>query len=266
MDAYDWLRLLAAAFGGGLIVKLLDIVYQEARRRTDRSEAAKQFVDRHLDPLLKAADELVGKLVSLAGEDFKSLREVDPDVRRMENNDFGGLIFLFAKFWANMEIIRREGLSVAIVKDLRGRRLQEFMDCIESRGIRIVDRISQRAVGELMLTDRRDGRHETIFFIEFVRSIESDPEARRWLSPLAQILSRTRHTSERQRLLRYGLVIHAMIDTLDPDHQVTRDRSPYANKLSKKSWRDLKYRVFGRYLKFVPKPEKYLGPPKKGRP
>ena len=246
--------------------QFLDILYGEFRRRSERSEEAKRFVDEHLDPLLKAADELVGKLVSLAGEDFKSLRDVDQNVRRIENNDFVSLVFLVAKFWANIEIIRREGLSVSIAKDARGRQLQSFMDCIESRGVRIVDRISQRAVGELMLTDRRHGPVETILFVEFVQSIESRPEARRWLSPVVHILSRTRHTSERQRLLRYGIVIHAMIDSLDPDHQVTRDRPSYPNKLSKRSWRDLKYRVFGRYLEFVSQPEKYLGPPKKGRP
>jgi hypothetical protein len=266
MDIYEWLKLLAAALGGGVTVKVLDILYQEFRRRSESSESAKRFVDEHLDPLLKAADELVGKLRSLADEDFKSLRDVNPGTDRIENNDFSSLIFLKAKLWANIEIVRHEGLSVSIVKDVRGQRLQSFMACIESRGVRIVDRISQRAVGELMLTRRNHGALETIPFIEFVRLIESNPEAQRWLSPLTHTLSRTRHTSERQRLLRYGIVIHAMIDTLDPDHEVTRDRPSYPNKLSKKSWRDLKYRVFGRYLKFVPKPGKYLGPPKKGRP
>lgn len=98
MDTDEWLRLLAAALAGGLIVKFLDILYAEFRRRSERSEAAKRFVDEHLDPLLKAADELVGKLVSLAGEDFKSLRDVDPNVSRLENNDFVSLIFLMAKF------------------------------------------------------------------------------------------------------------------------------------------------------------------------
>lgn len=266
MDTGEWLRLLAAALGGGLVVKFLDILYQEVRRRSERTEAATRFVDEHLDPLLKAADELVGKLVSLAGEDFRSLRDMDPTADRMDNNDFGSLIFLMAKFWANIEIFRRKGLSVSIAKDLRGQRLQRFIDCIESRGVRIIDRISQRAVGELMLTDRRDGPLETILFVEFVRSMESRSDTQRWIAPLAHTLSRTRHTSDRQRLLRYGIVLHAMIDSLDPGHQVTRDRPSYPNKLSKRSWRDLKYRVFGRYLNFVPESEKYLGPPKKGRP
>ena len=266
MDTAEWLRLGAAALGGGLVVKFLDILYAEVRRRSERSEEARQFVDEHLDPLLKAADELVGKIVSLAREDFKSLRGVDPNADRIDNHDFLGLVFLLAKFWANIEIVRREGLSVSIVKDARGQRLQEFMNSIESRGVRIVDRISQRAVGELILTDRKDGPVETGLFVDFVRSLENDPQARRWLFPIVRTLSRTRHISERQRLLKYGIVIHAMIDSLDPGHQVTRRRPSYPNKLSNRAWRDLKYKVFGQYLTFVPEPEKYLGPPKRGRP
>ena len=73
-------------------------------------------------------------------------------------------------------------------------------------------------------------------------------------------------TDPRQRVLLYGTVVHAMIDMLDAKHDVTRDRPSYPNKLSRKSWRDLRYRVFGQYLKQVPHKEKYLGPPKRGRP
>ena len=265
MDTQEWFRLVAA-LGGGLVVKFLDILYAELRRRSEKSEKAKRFVDEHLDPLLKAADELVGKIVSLAGEDFKSLRGVDPNADRIDNHDFVGLVFLLARFWANIEIIRREGLSVSIAKDSRGQRLQDFMNSIESRGMRIVDRIAQRAVGELMLTDRKDGPLETRLFVDFVHALETDPKARRWLFPVARTLSRTRHISERQRLLKYGIVIHAMMDTLDPRHQVTRRRPSYPNKLSNSAWRDLKYRVFGQYLTFVPEPEKYIGPPKKRPP
>ena len=246
-------------------MKLLDILYQEVLRRSDRSSSAKRFVDENLAPLLKAADELVGKLRSLANEDFKSLYHVNPNTERFENHDFSSLLFLLAKFWANIEIIRHEGLSVSLVEDERGQRLQNFLNCMESQKVRIIDRISQRAVGELMLM-RDDEGLETIFFIEFIQLIESNPESRRWVVPVTNILSRTRHTSVRQRLLQYGVLVHALIDTLDPTHQVTRDRPSYPNKLSKRTWRDLKYRVFGQYLKFIPEPNKYLGPPKKGGP
>ncbi|MCY3792831.1 MAG: hypothetical protein OXG51_00475 [Gammaproteobacteria bacterium] len=261
MSFGEWFSYLAAAFGGGLVVKFLDIVYQEFRRRSDQSQSARRLVNQNLGPVLKAADELVGKLRSLADSDFKSLRNVDPKADRIENHDFSSLLFLLAKLWANIEMFRREGLSISVVGDARGRRFQSFMDCIESRRVRIVDRISQRAVAELMLNSD-DGSRETCSFIEFVRRIETDPEAQRWVEPVIHVLSRTLHTSVRQRLLQYGAVIHAMIDTLDPDHQVTRSRPSYPNKLSKRSRQGLKYRVFGVYLKFIPEPEKYLGPPK----
>lgn len=131
------------------------------------------------------------------------------------------------------------------------------MDCLESRGVRIVDRITQRAVGEATLSEE----NTTKPYITFVATIESDGGVRRWFSPLALVLSRAHHVSERQRLLQYGVVVHAMLDTLDPGHLVTRKRPSYPNKLSRRSWRDLRYRVFGRYLPFVTS-SKYLGPAK----
>jgi hypothetical protein len=50
----DWLQLFFAALGGGLTVKVVDIIYQEVRRRLETTRSATRFVDEH--PLLKAAD------------------------------------------------------------------------------------------------------------------------------------------------------------------------------------------------------------------
>jgi hypothetical protein len=122
-------QLFVAALGGGFTVKLLDIAYQEYRRRKAQSQTAEQFVDQHLDPLLKAADELVGKLRALAEGDFKSIHRITPDEKCLSNHDFGSLIFLFSRFWAQVEIIRQEGMSVAMAKDGRGLQLQSFFDC-----------------------------------------------------------------------------------------------------------------------------------------
>jgi hypothetical protein len=49
MADIEWFKLLTAAFGGGLIVKVLDILYQEIRRVLERSQSARRFVDEHLD-------------------------------------------------------------------------------------------------------------------------------------------------------------------------------------------------------------------------
>jgi hypothetical protein len=172
-------------------------------------------------------------------------------------NEFTSILFLFARFWATVEVFRHEGMSVATSKDKRGKRLNAFLDCLESRRVRVVDRITQRAVGEVMI----DGHDSAISFIKFVHAFEQDEQMRRWLEPLALVLSRTSHTFERQKILQYGTILHAMIDSLDPKHLVTRKRPGYSNKLTKKTWRALHYRVFGQYLLFV-QPAKYLGKPR----
>lgn len=110
MAEIGWLQLLTAALGGGFVVKTLDILYQEVVRRIERASTAKQFVDDHLDPILKAADELVGKLRSLAENDFRDLRGSRADLVRFDSPNFGSVLFLFAVFWAQVEIYRREGL------------------------------------------------------------------------------------------------------------------------------------------------------------
>jgi hypothetical protein len=62
-----------------------------------------------LDPLLKAADEVVGKLHSLAIEDFKNFGEQAIALNPISDKDFGGLIYLFGRFWAQIEIMRQDG-------------------------------------------------------------------------------------------------------------------------------------------------------------
>lgn len=259
MVDFSWGQLFIAALGGGITVKLLDIAHQEYRNWKEHSKSAEHFVDTHLDPLLKSADELAGKLRSLAEQDFKTIHHVNLDTDCLSNPDFGSILFLLTRFWAQIEIIRREGMSVVMAKDDRGLRLQKFLDCLESRRVRIIDRISQRAVGEVFL----DQSGRTLTYVEFVHAFESKNDIQRWIMPLAHFLSRTRHTRERQRLLQYGTIIHALIDTLDSKHLVTRERPSIANKLSKRSWTALNYRVFGVYLTFVNDKAKYIGPPKR---
>ena len=254
------LGLLGAGLLGALMVKFLDIIYQELRRGSERRRTARRFVDEHLDPVLKAADELVGKLRSLAMADFKTLRARHATHER--NHDLVDILYLMARLWASLELFRGGSQTVSVVRDKRGKRLTAFANCLESRRIRIVRRSSQRAVAELALV-RVDGGEEVIRFVDFVRRFEEDEEVQRWLSPLERTITRMEHTADRQRLLRYGIVVHAMIDTLDPDHKVSRNRRSYPDKLSYKSWNELERRVFRVYLKFVKGSQKYLGPPRR---
>ena len=259
-DQVGLLRLLGAGLIGALLVKLLDIGYQVLRSRSERRRTARRFVDEHLDPVLKAADELVGKLRSLAMADFRTLRARQGSHERY--HDLVDVLYLVARFWASLELFRRGGQTVSAVRDKRGKRLAAFADCLESRRVRIVRRSSQRAVAELALVPGDEGM-EVIRFVDFVRRFEKDPTTQRWLKPVERTLERMQHTADRQRLLRYGIVVHAMIDTLDPKHDVSKDRRAYPDKLSYKSWNELERRVFRVYLTFVKGTRKYLGPPRR---
>jgi hypothetical protein len=119
----------------------------------------------------------------------------------------------------------------------------------------LIDRISQRALGEAALVNGR-----TMNFVEFIRSCESDPYTMRWLQPLLEALDHLDVAEGRQALLHYAVVLHALIDTLDKEHDVTRNRPATPNKLSRESRRDLTFRVFGVYLTFVENRDKYIGP------
>jgi hypothetical protein len=60
-------------------------------------------------------------------------------------------------------------------------------------------------------------------------------------------------------VLQYGVIVQALIDTLDPHHHTTRWRPGYPNKLSRRAKRELIGRVFGLYLQKVKHVEKYTG-------
>lgn len=256
MADQSWLSLFGVAFGGGFTVKLLDIGYQEYRAWKVRHTEDTKNIDERLEPLLRAADELVGKLRSLAEQDFIPIRDVDTD--SMADTGFASVVYLFVQFWSEVEIVRFRGLSTSVAKSPRGKQTQAFLTCLESRRVRLIDRISQRALGEAALADGK-----TTNFVGFIKSFETDPYMKRWLAPLLSVLSETRQSGSRQQILQYAVVIHALIDTLDKNHVVTNDRPATPNKLNSKSWKDLNYRVFGVYLQFVADRHKYIGPPKR---
>jgi len=264
MAEIGWLSLFGAALGGGVSVKLLDIAHQEARHFFSRSSRRQDYVEKCINPLLRAADEVVGKIHSVAKEDFRTFYHIESDGTGQYNSDFINLLFLITKFWAALEEIRRENDLGSVHKNPKGQKIQKFINCLESRRVRIIDRISQRAVSEIA-SESQSNERETVSFITFVRMLENDAEAKRWIGPLYEFLTRLRHTKERQRILVYVAIIHSMIDEIDPKHKVTKSRSSYSNKLSKKSRDALKYRVFRHYLPFISNPEKYIGPPR-GRP
>lgn len=260
----SWLDLLAAAAGGGLFVKLLDIGFAEYRRRSEARASAKEIVARHLDPILKAADQLVGKMRYLAETDFDEIKAAHRLGGGTRSIEVGNVLYLFAQFWVRIEIFHKESLYVEVAADETGARLRDFLRCLESKPVRVVDRPRQRAIGEGLMVESGRGL-DCVTFPRFL-AMWSDGEGEmidEWLGPLHQTIyqtvegSRATRARMRQQLLLYGVIVHALIDTLDPKHRTSNERPSYANKLSQKSLRELRHRLFKLYLPFVKRTGKY---------
>ena len=104
-----------------------------------------------------------------------------------------------------------------------------------------------------------DAALDIIPFLAFVERYETTERLREWLQPLENVIRQTNYPRARKRLLQYGVIVHALIDTLDPKHYATKERPAYPNKLSRRAKRDLTGRVFDTYLPDVRHPEKYTG-------
>lgn len=238
-----WWSLVTAAFSGGLALKILEYSISWIKYHFKEKRNAKSLVDKHLDPLLKAADAICGKTISLAQRDFSA-------VSGTIDRELIGLTYLYAAFWSRLVILDRESLGVSLNEDRRGKKLVAFRSCFESQRIRLVDKTHQIAIGEIA-TEMEAAPLRSRTIVDFTQKTEEDSHLSAWLAPLKAELKNIHVKKTRQRLLVYGVVLHAMIDTLDEKHASTHVRSPQPNKLSLASKRTIKHLVFARYLKGI---------------
>jgi hypothetical protein len=267
MAEANWLQLFASSVGGGLVVKIFDYAREEYRRRRERSESAKDLLTKHHDPILKAADELVGHIRSLVISDFADFRRAARTHRSVEVTALRktAAFFYFIQFWGRVQLLRIETGTMAVAADPAGERLQKFIQHLESRAVRVVDRTWQRAAGEAILIPDGSSRRPMNLY-EFTSRYEIDEQFKTWVSPLAQLLeSTTNDRKSGQRLMKYGVVLLALIDTLDPKHVLSSRRDPWPNKLTNATRKQLLYGTFRQHLPFVERPLVYIQD-KKRRP
>ncbi|WP_348767234.1 hypothetical protein [uncultured Salinisphaera sp.] len=236
-----WWSLLSAAVSGGLVVKLIDYVISFLTHSVKKKKNAKRLVDEHLDPLLKTADAICGKTLSLADRDFSTPHGT-------LKQELVALTYLYSAFWSRLVILDRESLGVSLNQDKRGRKLVAFRACLESQRIRLVDKTHQIAIGEIA-TEMDSSPYRTTTIVNFTRRIAESDYYSVWLEPLKSQLGNIHIKKTRQRMLVYGVILHAMIDTLDQNHTSTHTRSPRPNKLSRDSKRKVDHLVFKTYLK-----------------
>ncbi|MBN1804084.1 MAG: hypothetical protein JW837_02420 [Sedimentisphaerales bacterium] len=263
----SWLELASAAFTGGIVVKLLDIAYIEYKSSSSSSKAAKDLLDKYLDPILKSADELLGKLISLAKEDFKSLYENNGTEVEIKSQQVKVVyvLYLFTHFWSQLAILRKESINENLVSQKEGKTLLKFIATLESKRSRIVDRALQRGIGDSIVENEEGILRSKTFYMFFEEYSKEGSSLREWLEPLREILINTSQKEVRQQVLFYGIILHALIDTFDLEHKYLKDRSAYPNKLTESRRRDLRYRIFREYLPMVRNDQKYWNVPKKKR-
>lgn len=251
MTLVSWLNSVIAGCAGAVFVKLLDIVYLEYKRNKEKFSCSKELLDKHVDPILKSADELLGELIALTKEDFESMYKNEDDLQ------IAYVIYLFANFWSRLAILRRESMNEHLSIQRKGQDFLQFIATFEAKRNRIVNRALQRGIGESILEDQGGTLQPKTFCNFFEEYVKPESSIRRWVQPIRDILIGTSRKSVRHKIIFYAVILHAFVDTCDSEHKYIRDRHSYPNKLTPAMRRDLRYRVFGKYLPMVKNNKKY---------
>jgi hypothetical protein len=242
------LKYILSFISGGVLLELLKLLYPDLKKVFQQRIVAKNIFNKYSELILKSADELFGKIYSLAEEDFRIFTKYNAQNDEM-NKIY--ILYLFASFWASLGILKQESSFIHLARIKKGRRLLNFVTSYESRKNRILDRSYQRAIGEsVIIKESLDLKIMTLY--DFANDYKKpNSEIREIIKPLETALFNTRDKEVRQKFLMFGVIIHSLIDFLDKKHNVIRDRKPYVNKLSRKTKNELKTRIFGHYLPFV---------------
>jgi len=257
----QWLQGILSVIGIGTAWELFKFIYPDLKKLLGARIEAKNILYKSINPILKSSDELLGKIHSLAKNDFKSLRETS----QREEHDIIYIMYLFSNFWGNLMILKLQGDFTQLSAIEKGRELLKFITTYEARRNRIIDRSLQRIMGEsLIINDGNSYRLKTLY--EFTKDYSSsDNHINKVFQPLRELLENMGPVENRQRVLQFGVIIHALIDHFDHKHIVVRERKSYVNKLTNKTKKGLQQRVFKEYIPFVLYHNKYYlqeeGPP-----
>lgn len=218
---------------------------QLAREREHQSSKAKAeaLLAKYRDPLLRASQSLQSRFFNIVQLGFLRVyyNKSERDKRYARNHT----LFAIAEYLAWVEVVRREVQFLDLGDVEATRRLQELLHKV-SRGL-LTDSIpldfrlftgDQRAIGELMLTERNRGEgtfFDCIGFAEFSLRI-AHSEFSTWFETLRESIETAANNPDPD-YSRLVLVQHALldlIDFLDPDSvriPENRERIRFARKI-----------------------------------
>ncbi|WP_347838482.1 hypothetical protein [uncultured Draconibacterium sp.] len=250
----ETIKLILSFIGGGVLLEILKLTYPDLKKVFRRRIEAKNIFNKHSELILKSADELFGKMYSLAKEDFRIFTHYNSQTDEM-NKIY--ILYLFGSFWASLGILKQESSFVNLARIKKGKRLLMFVTSYESKKNRILERSYQRAIGESVIS-RESNELKIMSLYDFTNEYKkSNSDIYKIVQPLEASLFQTGIKEHRQKFLLFGIIIHSLIDFLDKNHSVARDRKPYINKLSQNTKSQLELRIFNHYLPFVKDAKKY---------
>jgi len=253
----ETLIAIFALISGGVIWEGFKFFYPDLKQLITAKANAKRVLYENLDPILKAANELFGKLESLAHEDFSTFINTKNSTSNNPEHNRKYILYLFSQFWAQLESLRLLSQYTSLSRTKKGAQLLMFIDTMESKKYRVLDRSIQRILGECLLTSREQ-KFKVMTLKEFLDEIEkSDSSLSKWSRKLEDTLIVVDDHAKRQRILRFGVIVNAFIEHFDPRHKTVRNREIYKNKLSRKSNEIIKNHLLTDYLPFLENKERY---------
>jgi len=254
---HEYVKVILSIISGGILWEGFKFFYPDIKRIFGYRINAKNTLYENLDPILKSSSELLGKLESLAKEDFATFinRSNSNSINPEHNKIY--IVYLFAQFWAQLEYLRLESRYNSLAKIKKGKELLFFIDTIESRKFRILDRSIQRIIGESLIINKNQ-KFKVMTLSEFmIEYVKDNSVIALWGKKLEEILQSVGDKKKRQTILRFGVIVNMLINHFDPKHKSVRKRVVYKNKLSQKSKRIIKNSLLGHYLKFIKSKEDY---------
>lgn len=242
---------------GSAVWEGIKFFYPNISREIKAYKEAHKNLYESIDPILKAADELYGKLISVANEDFSTFTNRGKSNSKDIDLNRKYIYYLFAQFLAQLEYIRMKSQYSSISKIKKGRELLKFIETYESRTFRLVDRSIQRMIGESLILNST-GSYKVMSLSQFYVNIhDASCKSNIWIKKIEDKLLATNDKDVRQSVLIFGVIVAALINHFDPQSRIVRSRKIYKNKLSQNSKIKIKKILLGSYLPFVKNREMY---------
>lgn len=247
---------LIALISGGALWEGFKLFYPDLKNYLDKKKKAKEILYQNLDLAIKSADELFGKLESLSKEDFATFINVSHSNSESPEHNQIYVCYLVGQFWASLENIRLQSNYTSITRLDKGRKLLRFIETIESRKFRLLDRSKQRIIGESMILNA-DNKFQIVTLYSFFNKIESDANFLKWISELKDVFDSSRKTEIRQKILIFGVIVAMFLDHFDSNQNIARRRMIYKNKLRPESCIKIEKILLINYLNFVKQKKRY---------